>query len=171
MDWDQLFMNMVYLVAMKSKDQSTNIGAIIVGPGNEVVSVGYNSFVRGCDDNVPERQERPEKYFWFEHAERNAIYNSARIGAIPLGCKMYTQALPCMDCARGVVQAGIKELILDTTFSEVLFGKNFVWDDHQEQAAQLFKETGVEVRYITIEPINIHGFCQGKLINLKGVIQ
>jgi len=61
---------------MRSKDKSTHVGAVVVDDLNIVRSMGYNSFVRGINDDVPERQERPEKYFWFEHAERNAIYNS-----------------------------------------------------------------------------------------------
>lgn len=166
MDWDQLFMNMVYLVANKSKDQSTHIGAVIVGPGNEVVSVGYNSFVRNCDDQISTRQERPEKYFWFEHAERNAIYNSARIGAIPLGCKMYTQGVPCMDCARGIVQAGIIEVIVDRTWSDSFYNKQNKWNDHHKRTIQLFDETQVSLRYMTIKPIKIQGFCREKIVVL-----
>ena len=75
MNWNKYFMSIAALVSMKSKDQKTHHGAVIVGPNNEIRSTGYNSFVRRLKDDVPERQERPEKYHWFEHAERNAIYN------------------------------------------------------------------------------------------------
>ena len=81
----------------------------------KIVSTGYNSFPRGIDDNVAERQERPEKYFWFEHAERNAIYNAARIGVSTKGCTMFlTCDIPCADCARGIINAGIiKVYVMD----------------------------------------------------------
>ena len=80
MNWTEYFLGLAEQVKLKSKDQSTQIGAVIVGEDNEVLSTGYNSFPRGMDDSKQERQERPEKYFWFEHAERNAIYNAARVG-------------------------------------------------------------------------------------------
>ena len=80
MIWKDYFVSIAEQVKEKSKDIKTKIGAVIVGKDNEILSTGYNSFPRGLDDNVVQRQERPEKYFWFEHAERNAIYNAARIG-------------------------------------------------------------------------------------------
>ena len=80
MEWGEYFINIAEQVKLKSKDNNTKIGVVIVGKDNEIVSTGYNSFPRGIDDSVEERQEKPEKYFWFEHAERNAIYNAARIG-------------------------------------------------------------------------------------------
>jgi deoxycytidylate deaminase len=80
MNWTEYFLGIAEQVKLKSKDESTQIGAVIVGIDNEILSTGYNSFPRGMDDSKKERQERPEKYFWFEHAERNVIYNAARIG-------------------------------------------------------------------------------------------
>ena len=73
MNWKEYFRNIAHQVKLKSKDKYTQIGAVIVGADNEIVSTGYNSFPRGIYDNEPLRQERPEKYYWFEHAERNAI--------------------------------------------------------------------------------------------------
>jgi len=108
--WDDYFMSMVYLVASRSKDRRTHIGAVVVGPRREVRSTGYNGFVRRLNDDVPERHETGEKHFWFEHAERNAIYNAGRSLE---GCTMYTQGVPCMDCARGIVQSGIVEIVVD----------------------------------------------------------
>lgn len=114
--WDLYFHEMSKLVATRSKDQSTNIGAVIVGPDNEIISTGYNSFPRGIDDYNPDRHERPEKYFWFEHAERNAIFNAARRSGSGLnGCKMYLNCfVPCTDCARAIIQVGIDQVILGT---------------------------------------------------------
>ena len=114
MNWIEYFRNLANNVKLKSKDSKTQIGAIIVGNDNEIVSTGYNSFPRGIDDTNPLRQERPEKYFWFEHAERNAIYNAARIGVSTKGTTMYlSHWFPCADCARGIINAGITTIYCD----------------------------------------------------------
>ena len=108
MRWVEYFRNLAHQVKLKSKDENTQIGAIIVGKDKEIVSTGYNSFPRGLKDYEKERQERPEKYYWFEHAERNAIYNAARIGVSTKGCTMYLSCgVPCSDCARGIINSGI----------------------------------------------------------------
>jgi dCMP deaminase len=114
MNWIEYFRNLANNVKLKSKDTKTQIGAVIVGEDNEIVSTGYNSFPRGLDDTIEERQERPEKYYWFEHAERNAIYNAARIGVSTKGTTMYlSHWFPCADCARGIINAGITTLYCD----------------------------------------------------------
>ena len=74
--WHNRFMDVAKLVATWSKDTSTKVGAVVVGPDKEIRSTGYNGLVRGVDDNIPERMERPTKYDFFEHAERNAVYNA-----------------------------------------------------------------------------------------------
>ena len=79
LDWVDYFLSIAEQVKLKSKDRNTQIGAVIVGEDNEILSTGYNSFPRGLNDDLDDRQNRPEKYFWFEHAERNAIYNAARV--------------------------------------------------------------------------------------------
>ena len=112
MNWTEYFINIAEQVKEKSKDINTQIGAVIVGKDKEILTTGYNSFPRGLNDELPERQERPEKYFWFEHAERNAIYNAARIGVSLKESTVYlTSGLPCMDCARGLIQAGVKKVV------------------------------------------------------------
>jgi len=79
-DWDRYFLEICRVVASRSKDPATQIGCVIVGPAREIRSTGYNSLPRRVDDTRPERLERPTKYLWIEHAERNAIYNAARAG-------------------------------------------------------------------------------------------
>ena len=149
-------MTMVYLAAMRSKDSSTHIGAVIVDDLNIVMSMGYNSFVRGINDDVLERQERPEKYFWMEHAERNAVYNASRNLR---GCRMYTNGIPCMDCARGVIQAGIKEIIVDKAWDE---GEASKWKESCGKAAGMLEEAGVKVRHWEGELVSIHKFKRGE---------
>lgn len=141
MNWDQYFISILYLVAMKSKDEKTQNSSIIVGPDNEIRSTGYNSFPRGINDDVPERQERPEKYFWHEHGERNAIYNAARIGVSTKNCKMYVTGIPCMDCARAIVQSGIIEVI----YHVLKPYDSKLWDEHHKRTLTLFQEAKVKI--------------------------
>lgn len=146
MNWQEYYRTIAKTIRLKSKDKHTQIGALIVGPDNEVVSTGYNSFPRGIDDTVITRQDRPEKYYWFEHAERNAIYNAARIGVSTKGCTMYlTCGIPCADCARGIINSGIKRVIceIDPTFS----ARGDMWDEHAKRSLIMFEEAGVEINY------------------------
>jgi dCMP deaminase len=145
MEWTEYFLNIAEQVKLKSKDQSTQIGAVIVGEDKEVLSTGYNSFPRGLDDSKQERQERPEKYFWMEHAERNAIYNAARIGVSLKNSIIYlTSGLPCMDCARGIVNSGIKTVYC----KQVCTTKNKdKWDESQKKSLELLRECDIDVIY------------------------
>ena len=111
-DWDSYFMMIARSVACKSKDDSTRVGAVIVGPDHEVRTTGYNGFPRGVNDRVAGRWERPIKYSWIEHAERNAVCNAARTGIPLLGCTAYVTHAPCAPCARALIQAGITTLVL-----------------------------------------------------------
>jgi len=143
MEWDDYFLNIAENIKLKSKDERTQIGAVIVGDGNEIVSTGYNSFPRNIDDNIDERQVRPEKYYWIEHAERNAIYNAARIGVSLLNTTMYlTCGIPCSDCSRGIISSGIKKIYCKT---EDTTRNREHWDEHAKRSRQMFKESGVEV--------------------------
>ena len=145
MNWTEYFLGIAEQVKLKSKDESTQIGAVIVGIDNEILSTGYNSFPRGMDDSKIERQERPEKYFWFEHAERNAIYNAARIGVSLKNSTIYlTSGLPCMDCARGIVNSGIKKVYC----KKICTTKNKdKWEESQQKSLELLRECDVGVIY------------------------
>src|ERR1700739_3518019 len=78
--WDRRFMVLAASIGSWSKDRSAKTGCVIVGPDRLIRSTGFNGFVRGVDDEVAARHERPAKYSWTEHAERNGIYNAARLG-------------------------------------------------------------------------------------------
>ena len=143
MNWADYFLGIAEQVKLKSKDQRTKIGAVIVGEDHEIVSTGYNSFPRGINDNLDYRQVRPEKYYWFEHAERNAIYNAARIGVSLRDTTMYlTCGIPCADCARGIISSGVKMIYCKT---EDTTRNREHWDEHAKRSLQMFKESGVEV--------------------------
>lgn len=143
MSWVEYFLNIAEQVKLKSKDQSTQIGSVIVGKDNEILSTGYNSFPRGLNDNIPERQERPEKYLYFEHSERNAIYNAARIGVSLRDSTIYlTSGLPCMDCSRAIINSGIKTVYC----KKVCTTKNVeMWREQQTKSFNMLKECGVNI--------------------------
>ena len=144
MKWDEYFINIAHQVKLKSKDERTQIGVVMVGKDNEIVSTGYNSFPRGLNDNLSERQERPEKYFWFEHAERNAIYNAARIGASTLGTTMYmTCDISCADCARAIINSGVSKVVFSRTTKQW----PEIWLESWKRSLQMFQEAGVEIEY------------------------
>jgi len=165
MNWDQYFMTLTYFVAMKSKDDNTHIGAIIIDQNKSIISTGYNSFPRKINDFKRERQERPEKYFWFEHAERNAIYNAGRVG-IPLeNCIMYTQGIPCMNCARGIVQVGIKEVIVHKYWIES--DSSEIWTDNAKKSIILFNEANVKLRVWDGELRQISGIRNKEILMLN----
>jgi dCMP deaminase len=110
--WNQFFINMAEFVATKSKDTSTKVGCVVVGPDNDVRAIGYNGFPRLVDDTVQARLERPAKYLWTEHAERNAVYNAALTGTALKGCTAYMVWFPCAECARALIQSGIEYIKL-----------------------------------------------------------
>ena len=144
MRWVEYFRTLAHTVKLKSKDENTQIGAVIVGKDKEIVSTGYNSFPRGIDDNLKERQERPEKYYWFEHAERNAIYNAARIGVSTKGCTMYLSCgMVCSDCARGIINAGITRIFCERGGG----AKGIKWEEHAERSWMMLEEAGVNVQF------------------------
>lgn len=139
--WDAYFMKLAFHVATRSKDRSTKVGCVIVGPDNEVRSTGYNGFPRGIDDGREDRHERPAKYLWTEHAERNAVYNAARMGTPLKGCRIYLPWFPCMDCARALVQCGIVEMIChEPDLNDPRWGNDF------RTVQTLLSEAGVATR-------------------------
>jgi dCMP deaminase len=169
MDWDQYFISMCYLVAMKSKDPSTKVGCVIVGEDNEVVSTGFNSFPRLLNDNVPERAVRPLKHVFIEHAERNAIANAARIGASTKNCKMYMMWCPCVECARMVIQSGVKEIIVHKEFPGNLNHAGH-WQESLIHGEQMLQECGVNLRWWSgqaVTPVAVYQSIAYPLDSLK----
>ena len=113
LSWDEYFMGVAELSAMRSKDPSTQVGACIVSQDNKIMSVGYNGMPKSCsDDKFPwDREGSPldTKYLFVCHAELNAILNY-RGGSLE-GSKVYTTLFPCNECAKAIIQAGFSEII------------------------------------------------------------
>src|ERR1017187_3678670 len=126
--WDQYYLDICKVVAARSKDPNTQIGCVIIR------------------DDVPERLVRPTKYLWIEHAERNAICNAARAGTATEGCTVYVEIMPCMDCARAVVQAGITQVVISA--ERMTQYSSEYYNEHFGMVEVLFREAKVEVRRV-----------------------
>lgn len=145
-NWDKRFMDLARHIAEWSKDTNTKVGAVIVDEDNTILSVGYNGFPRGADDNIAERYERPLKYIFTEHSERNAIFNAVRSGINLKGGKMYVTMAPCHECARAIINSGIKTVVTyEPEFGHERWGESF------RASIQMFKECGVNVIYFSDE--------------------
>ena len=112
--WDQYFMGIAKLSAMRSKDPHTQVGACIVGEDNKILSMGYNGMPRGCsDEEFPWGRDGEDpldtKYIYVCHAELNAILNYS--GTNLKGSRIYTTLFPCNECTKALIQVGIKEVI------------------------------------------------------------
>ena len=114
--WDEYFMGVAILSGMRSKDPNTQVGCCIVSQDNKILSMGYNGLPIGCsDDDFPwEREGDPleTKYLFTAHSELNAILNYG--GGSLRGAKLYVSLFPCNECAKAIIQSGIKEVIYDS---------------------------------------------------------
>ncbi len=111
--WDEYFMSVAKLAALRSKDPNSQVGTCIVSKDNKILSMGYNGFPMGCsDDEFPWARDGGEldtKYVYVTHSELNAILNY-RGGSLE-GAKLYVSLFPCNECAKAIIQSGIKEVI------------------------------------------------------------
>lgn len=113
--WDEYFMGLAHLSALRSKDPNTQVGAAIIDENHRVVSVGYNGFPKGCsDDEFPWSRSGGvlnSKYAFVVHAELNAILNSPRSVS---GCTIYVSLFPCNECAKAIIQSGIRRIVYES---------------------------------------------------------
>ena len=114
--WDEYFMGISKLAGMRSKDPNTQVGACIVGEDNKILSMGYNGFPNGCsDEDFPWERDGDmleTKYAYVTHSELNAILNFR--GGSLAGSKLYVSLFPCNECAKAIIQCGIKTVIYDS---------------------------------------------------------
>lgn len=140
--WNRRFMDLCNHLSEWTEDRDFQVGCVIVGAGHEIRSTGYNGFARGVHSDVEERYNRAsgEKFFWFEHGERNAIYNAARMGTSIEGCTLYVNRFPCADCARSAIQSGITRIVCPPK------PKNDGALDHSFDVSEtMIEEAGVEL--------------------------
>ena len=117
LSWDEYFMGVAILSGLRSKDPNTQVGCCIVSQDNKILSMGYNGLPKGCsDDEFPWRRDGEDpletKYVYTVHSELNAILNY-RGGSLE-GAKLYVSLFPCNECAKAIIQSGIKEVIYDS---------------------------------------------------------
>jgi dCMP deaminase len=139
-DWNQRFMDLAHHVAGWSKDPSTQVGAVIVNDKKQVLSLGYNGFPRGVFDCKERYDDRPTKLKFVAHAERNALDN-AYVDVD--GATLYSTLYPCSECAKGIIQRGVKRVVTSKQWYEQQATRfNF------DVSETMFKEADVEVLLI-----------------------
>ncbi len=137
--WNERFVQLADHVAQWSKDPSTKVGAVIVNEKKHVVAMGYNGFPRGVIDTPDRYADRPTKLLFVAHAERNALDNAI---VDVEGATLYSTLYPCTDCAKGIIQRGIKKVVT-RAYDPQRYGRfNF------DVSATMFEEAGVEVEII-----------------------
>lgn len=132
-DWDHRFLDLAEHIAQWSKDPRTKVGCVVVDEKKRIVSIGYNGFPRGVDDDPDRYEDRDTKLLFVAHAERNALDNA------PLsveGCTMYVPLMPCNECAKSIVQKGITKVVAYRPESDY---NRFNWDITKK----MFEEAGV----------------------------
>ena len=142
-DWEQRYLDLAKHISTWSKDPSRQIGAVVVGDSGQILSIGYNGFPRGINDD--ERlHDRETKYSLVVHAEMNAIYNATLNGISLRDSTLYVWGLPvCSDCARGVIQVGITRVVMNS-----IDGKIGHWTDHWKKTKAMFDEANVQYRFL-----------------------
>lgn len=147
LNWDEYFMAIAKLSAMRSKDPSTQVGACIVDDSKRILSIGYNGAPNGySDDKFPwGREGKPLdiKYLYVVHAERNAILNYRGSRKDLENAKIYVDLFPCNECAKEIIQSGIKEVIY--------LSDKYKTSDETIASKRLFDECGVSYRQLDIE--------------------
>lgn len=139
--WDRRFIALATVIGSWSKDPATQVGCLLVRD-RRIIATGYNGAPRGVDETAPDRNERPEKYYWYEHAERNAIYNCAREAVSTEGATAYLTPLsPCADCARAFVQSGVVRVVTALTDA----GVTRIEHESFQRGYRILKEGGVDL--------------------------
>ncbi len=158
--FDVWCMKQVYLTAERSKDPSTKIGAVLVREKN-IIGSGYNGFARKVFD-LPERyKDRNIKYKFVVHAESNAVLTCARLGIPVLDSVLYTNAIPCHECAKSIIQGGIKEIVVHSKWPM----SHSKWASSMEISQIMFKESDVKIRYLD-DILGLTGFINGQKISV-----
>ena len=151
--WDEYFMSIAKLSSMRSKDPSTQVGACIVGNDNRILSIGYNGAPNGySDDNFPWQREGDmlnTKYAYVCHAEMNAILNYRGTRKELENSKIYVDLFPCNECAKLIIQSGIKEVVYLSSKFKDKDGK-LKETDSVKASKKMFKECGVKMTEVKL---------------------
>ena len=151
--WDEYFMGIAMLAARRSKDPNTQVGACIVSEDNIIISTGYNGMPKGCsDDEFPwdrkGENEAATKYPYVVHAELNAILNAS--GRDLRGSRIYVALFPCNECAKSIIQSGIKEVIyLSDKYNDTML--NLVSKRMLDAAGVKYTRMRTELKELTLD--------------------
>ena len=143
--WDVRYIELAHKVSEWSKDPSTKIGCVVVGDKGQVLAQGYNGFPRGIEDSEERLDNRETKLKYVVHGEMNAIYNACYNGISLEGSTMYVTGLPtCSDCAKGVIQVGIKRVVWPKELENV----EDRWKESIKLTMSMFDEAGVKYEFV-----------------------
>ena len=138
--WYKRYMDLAEQVSTWSKDPNTKVGAVIVGSKGQILTQGYNGFPRGIKDTAKRLDDRDTKLKLVVHAEMNAIFNATYSGVSLDGATLYVYGLPiCSECAKGIIQVGIKKVVIVSKFIEA----RPHWNESWKMSAEMFREAGV----------------------------
>jgi dCMP deaminase len=137
--WTRRYLDIAKEVSTWSKDPSKQIGAVAVGDKGQILSQGYNGFPRGVKDTNERYNDREEKYKYVVHGEMNCIYNACNSGVSLNGATLYVTGLPvCSECAKGIIQVGIKKVVMEYPKDIPL-----IWEKSVQLTKQMFLEANV----------------------------
>ncbi len=159
MDWNEYFMRHVYLAASKSKDPRTKIGAVLVKQ-NRIISEGYNGLPQKVCD-APFRLERPLKYSYVVHGEHNAVLSCARFGISAQYSTCYTQGIPCCDCMKALIQAGVNNIVVHKQWPNLTHSEQ--WVKSVEISKEMADEAGIIIE-VYDQDLKLNGWLDGKEI-------
>ena len=143
--WDEYFMGIASLSALRSKDPNTKVGACIVDDDNKVVSIGYNGMPKGVDESQlswNKGEGLDSKYLYVCHAEFNAILNT-RHGEALKGCRLYVTLFPCNECAKAIIQSGIRCVVYESD--------KYKGTEENIASKKMFRDAGVELVHLTYQ--------------------
>lgn len=145
-NWKVRFLELADHISSWSKDKSRKVGAVIANNDNRIISLGYNGFPSGIDDDVDERHERPAKYDWTVHAEENAIANAARLGNSTYGSTIYLNLFPCARCSGIIINSGIKKIVCSKKpdYNDSKYGNEF------KVSYEKLVEADIEIEFVQL---------------------
>lgn len=148
--WDEYFMGVAHLAALRSKDPNTQVGCCIISDDHKILSMGYNGLPKGCDDDAfpweREGETLETKYPFVVHSELNAILNFR--GGTLEGSTLYVSLFPCNECAKAIVQAGIRTVVYDSD--------KYAGSDATRASKRMFDAAGVRYYQYQRTGRNIH---------------
>ena len=159
--WDEFFMEMVYLIAKKSRDPRTKIGAVLV-KDKRIISTGYNGFPCGVNDSLDRYDDREQKYKFVVHAEDNCILTAARFGISTMGSTLYTNGVPCCDCSKSIIQGGVIEVVIHKQWPDMVHS---AWIESINISKIMLGEASVGIRQFD-GVLGEMGYLDGTLISV-----